>query len=523
MKKIYLVAAILLVLILTGCQTSAVGNGGDRDPKTVKITSGKILGQEEEGVISFKGVPFARFPVGELRFAPPQPERKWNNTLDCTEFRDMPVQAEDAQEDDLTYGEDCLNLNVWTPADYEGKKLPVLVFIHGGAYSQGAAGKALYTGERFASDGVVQVNIEYRLNALGFLTDEALAEEYDVVGNAGVLDQIAGLEWVRDNISAFGGDPERVTICGESAGSMSVSNLIMSPKAKGLFQQAIMESGSLFGQPILAPTSNGDLDQALATTKRLYEKLEVGDINELRECEAQDIADNSSFSMDMTQPSKLSFFPVFDGEVLPADPYAALQSGNNQQVNIMTGFNTDEGTLFIPEGISQAQYETFVKNIFGENADQVLQRYPTDGDKNTPTERARYIVKMGLRLGGDMMAEEMTKQGNAAYCYQFAYQMDVLDAVGLGTMHAMELPFVFDTIADGMALVPEMEAFKEEVHAYWLNFIKNGEPGTSAATKISWPKYSSETKEMLYLGNSIQIKSLPDQADVAFFKALLWE
>lgn len=523
MKKIWLLTIMLLTLILAGCQSGGIGDGGDDDPATVSVTGGKILGAVEEGVVSFKGIPFAKAPVDELRFAPPQPAEAWEETLDCTEFRDMPVQVEDAQEVELTYGEDCLNLNVWTPEDYEGQKMPVLVFIHGGAYSQGAAGKSLYTGERFAQDGVVQVNIEYRLNGLGFLADEALKEEYGVIGNAGVLDQIAGLEWVRDNISAFGGDPERVTICGESAGSMSVSNLIMSSKAKGLFQQAIMESGSLFGQPMLAPTSNGDVDQALATTKRLYEKLKVKDIKGLRGLDAQTVADNSSFSLDMTQPSNLSFFPVFDGEVIPTDPYQALLAGENQQVKIMTGFNTDEGTLFIPEDITQEQYETLVKGMFGDDAAAVLARYPTDGGGNTPTARARYLVKMGLRIGGDIMAEEMTKQGNEAYCYQFAYQINALDAAGLGTMHAMELPFVFDSMADEMALMPEIEAFKEEVHGYWLGFIKDGEPGTGSTSKTSWSKYTSDKKEMIYLGNKVELKTLPDQEDVAFFKALLWE
>lgn len=526
MKKVITTASILCLclMIMAGCSAEDFyknfgyyGSGTE-----IEVIGGKIQGDKEDGVRYFKGVPFAKAPTGELRFAPPQPVENWEGTLDCTEYRDMPVQDEDVHEADLTYSEDCLYLNIWAPEDVNLKNAPVLVFIHGGAYSQGAAGKAMYEGTRFAKDGVIQVNIEYRLNALGFLTDESIEEEYGTLGNAGVLDQIAGLKWVKENIAAFGGNPDNITISGESAGAYSVSNLVLSPLAKGLFNKAIMESGNILGQPMVAPTANGDPQQALETTNRLYQTLGVSGIDQARKISAQAIADASEFNMDMTNPTNLSFWPIFDGKVIPENPYEALKNGEHNRVDILAGYNTDEGTLFIPDDLTKEEYEQYVRVVFGNKADQVLARFPVDAT-HSPSERGQYIAKMGLRFGSDIFADELTKQGQTAYYYHFAYDIPEMDELGLGTMHAMELPFVFDTLPEAIKDAFELTEFTETVHNYWLNFIIFGDPNSGVKTPEIWPEYDAEHKETIVLGNKITTETAENADDVAFFKDLIWE
>jgi para-nitrobenzyl esterase len=293
--------------------------------------------------------------------------------------------------------------------------MPVLVFIHGGAFTQGSAAKPTYDGTRFAKDGVIQVNIAYRLNGLGFLPAEELEEEYGYIGNTGVLDQIAGLEWVKENIGYFGGDPDNITVSGESAGSFSVSNLILSPLAEGLFDKAIMESGNLLGQPLAAPLSNGKTSQALENAERLMESLGAETFVDMLDADADDIASESNFEMNIIHPSDQAFFPVFDGVIIPENPYSALQNGDYNGVDILAGYNTDEGTLFVDEGISEQDYISLVENIFGGNAPAVLERYPVD-EEHTATDRARFMMKMGLRMGSDVLRTSSAPTATTRTC-----------------------------------------------------------------------------------------------------------
>lgn len=492
----------------------------NQDPLTISVTGGTIHGTNENGVHVFKGVPFATPPVGELRFAPPQPLIPWEGILDCSTFKNMPVQTQHI--DGLTYGEDCLYLNIWTPSDTKNKKLPVFVFIHGGAFATGGANMDLYDGTRFAKEGVIQVNLSYRLNALGFLASTEMEEKYGYLGNSGILDQIAGLKWIHDNIEQFGGDPQNVTICGESAGAFSVSNLIMSPLAEGLFQKAIMESGNLLGQPIVAPLASGDAEQAIATTKKFMESVGAETIHELQKVDAETLSAASAFSTDVTSPSVTNFWPVFDGKVLPKDPYKALLSGNYNKVDIIAGFNTDEGSIFIPQGIDEETYKNYVSVIFGNQADKVLERFPVNAE-NTPTDRARYVILNGLRFGSDVFADEMIQHGQKAYLYQFDYHVPALVESGLGVMHGLELYFVFDTFPLTNVLPDNMVTSIDDVHCRWLNFIKTGNPNEGEELEVTWPEYTRDQKEIIVLGNEITTSVSPNQEDIEFFKNILWD
>ncbi|MEG0323052.1 MAG: carboxylesterase family protein, partial [Raoultibacter sp.] len=280
-------------------------NATQPDPLVVTTDKGVVRGALEDGVRVFRGIPFAEPPLGELRFAAPREALAWEGECACLECKEPPLQLDDGT---VIGSEDCLYLNLWAPQDASAKNLPVFVFIHGGGYSQGSPSKDMHKGTRFAQDGVVQVNITYRLNGLGFFGSSELEKETGLFGNAGMLDQIAGLEWVQRNIAQFGGDPDNITIGGESAGAFSVSTLIASPRAQGLFKRAILESGNLLGQPIVAPAVPGDVEKAESMTASLMATLKAKNLSDMRALEARDIVAQSSFSMDVIHPSERYFW-----------------------------------------------------------------------------------------------------------------------------------------------------------------------------------------------------------------------
>lgn len=537
MKKRYALPILLLcllVLSLPGCGLKEEQQTLTSGPATVVAQTqyGKIRGihNEKEGIFVFKGVPFAASPTGNLRFEPPQKPKPWKTELDCTEFAPTALQVPSRKT--LTYGEDCLSLNLWAPEDClnKGNNYPVLIFIHGGAYAQGSPCYPKYDGTAFAQDGVIQVNIAYRLNALGFLNDASMGESG---GNLGTLDQIAALQWVHDNIASFGGDPEKVTICGESAGAFSVSAMMFSPKARGLFQRAILQSGNVLSQPVIVPGSSGSDIQSRETTKAFLQSLGCDSLQALKSADGQSIADASGFSMDLTSPLPYSFFPAFNGSVLPENPYHALCSANLNSVDIITGCNTDEGSIFIPQGQSEKDYRAFTSMIFGSSAPEVLSRFPVDA-RHTATQRMRQIVQYGYVMGSSTFADELSKQGNTVYQYNFDYHLPETDARGLGVTHASELGFIFKTNAPDTKLYDDAGRVESEIHARWLGFIKTGDPNSeltaagdaqsseNAVTGVKWPEYNIRTKKILRINHDSQAIDAPEQEEIAFFRELVW-
>lgn len=525
MKKKWLwFGATATLLLLSACgkteDAPATKEDHQKDALVVDTKFGPVKGQEKEDVISFKGIPFAAPPVNELRFLPPEDPEKWTETLACTEFRPSAVQVV-KKDEGLTYDEDCLYLNLWKPAEPKKEKLPVLVFIHGGAYTQGSPAKSMYDGTRFAKDGVIQINIPYRLSVLGNLSFPEVTEKYGNVGNLGTLDHIKALEWVKKNVAAFGGDPENITISGESAGAFSVSNLVMSPLAKGLFQRAIMESGGIMGQPMVVPKSTGDKQQALETAEAFRKHLGIETLAEAQQLDPQVLAKESQFSIDITNVTDYNLWPTFDGKVLPENPYQALQDGNYNSVDLLAGYNTDEGTMFTPEGVSEEDYQKMIRWTFGDQAEEVLTRYPVD-DAHSATQRARDVFYYAMRIGSESFANEMAQQGKNVYYYNFDLDMPKLDEQGLGTAHAMELFFVFDTVPKEVELTQEKAQFKEELHNRWLNFIVSGDPNQGEKIDVQWPKYTFEEQEILVLNEKSEVRQRPNQEDVDFFLHKFW-
>lgn len=524
----------LVMIVGTGCSKQSKDSdasnqevnkqeASNQDITVVTTEYGKVQGGVSDDVVAFKGIPFAKPPVGELRFAPPEKPEVWDEVLECKELKSIPSQT---RGQGVTGDEDCLYLNVWTPQTALEKKseekLPVLVFIHGGAFAVGAAADPMYDGTAFAEDDVICVTIEYRLNMPGFLTSELLEEEYGYLGNLGLLDQIESLKWVKDNIENFGGDSNNITISGESAGAMSVSALTISPLAEGLFQKAIMESGSVFTQSIVDPKCGGDKERSIARSNDLMESLGAADIESLRKLNINMMVEKSAFSMDMTNQNPLCLMPVYDGKVIPEDPYASIEKGDFSDVAVLTGYNTDEGTTFIPEGISEQTYAAFVQDIFGEQAEAVLTRFPVD-DAHSATDRARALVKMSFQMGCQIYGDTLTKLGKDVYVYNYDYHIPEYDAAGMGAKHGLELPFVFDTFTEDTELPEDGDEMIEQIHDYWVSFVKTGNPNSKENESAEWPKYNTSEKNILRLNSEFETIPLEDQEEIQFYIDLLFK
>lgn len=481
---------------------------------SAETTLGKIEGFYEDGVAKFYGVPFARPPVGKLRFVPPQDALPWDGILDCTEKRAAALQIAGASGDH-EYSEDCLYLNIWTPHDaQEQKNLPVLVLVHGGAFMQGSPNMSTFDGTSFAAEGVIQVNLAYRLNALGFAAFEEIEEQYGYLGNAGLLDLVKGLNWVHDNIESFGGDPDNVTIWGESAGSMLISDLMLSKETEGLFSKAIMQSGTTQVQHVLAPGGSGDRDKAIESTRRLMKVVGARTMEDIQRIDPMELVENAVFSFNMTKQNPQYCFPIFDGKLIPLDPVRAVNEGRLHSVDLLTGCNVDEGTIFIPPNSTKEDYENYMDRAFGDDRAIIEKRYPID-DEHSRIDRMRYLVKLHLDSGSQPFADAMLAKGRSAYLYEITYATQKLREKGIGTFHGMELPFVFDTLPADMQDENSIYV-KDQIHKRWLGFIKYGDPNKGNDFTVKWPKYRIDDRKMIVLDTEQYIDTWPFTEDLRF-------
>jgi len=463
---------------------------------TVKTASGSVRGFERDGVHAFLGIPYAAPPFGDRRFRPPAPHEPWDGVFQATQYGatvpkgPYPPPYDRLLPEPAIPGEDCLNLNVWTPDPSAGASLPVLVWIHGGAFVNGSGAVPQYAGDAFARDGVVCVTINYRLGVDGFLYLG------DGVANCGLQDQLAALEWVQTNIAAFGGDPAKVTIAGESAGGMSVLTLLSMPRARGLFRGAVSQSGS--GRVVMDRDTGERIGRELARrlgVEATREALATVPIERLIEVQSgigmefQLGADPEVFGPNAR--NHLPFEPTVDGDVLPAVPVDGLAAGGGSDVTLLAGWNAEEHRLFmVPTGVAPMVDEAmlaFMVGGFGLDPEAALAVYREQLPGATPGELLISVSTDALfRVATIRAAEARFGAARPTFLYEFAWRTPVED---LGACHALEIPFVFDTLStegEALAGLEGPQSLADEMHAAWVRFVATGEPG--------WLPYTPERR-----------------------------
>jgi len=462
----------------------------------VKTRSGTVEGKDDGKIHAFLGIPYAAPPVGDQRWRQPVPAAKWSGVRKATDFGAHCMQGK--VFDDMVFhdpggSEDCLTLNVWVPARRSTDKLPVMVWIYGGGFVAGTTSEKRQDGSHLAQQGVVVVSMNYRLGVFGFLVHPELAQEsgHNSAGNYGLLDQLAALEWVHENIAAFGGDPGNVTIFGESAGSFSVSAQMASPLAKGLFQKAIGESGAAFSRSGLdfEPLSvREEKDQKLVTGK-----LGVSKLADLRALPAQKLLDTFS----PPQSEGFDFGPDIDGYFLPEPAPAIFAAGKQNDVPLLAGWNRDEGSFDIvsaPQKPTAESLKAGAEKEFGDKAAEALKLYPTD----TP----EHVLRSALDFAGDQFIafctwewiEAQSKTGKQPI-YRYRFDMAPTpsnpNAPRLGAYHSAEIEYVFGQLDSKTDVTWRLEdrQLSEEMQKYWANFARSGNPNGPGLPH--WPAYTS--------------------------------
>jgi para-nitrobenzyl esterase len=484
----------------------------------VQTATGAISGVREGSINVYKGIPFAAPPVGELRWLPPSPVERWAGTREAKTFAPACMQEGVSMpgEASPTVSEDCLYLNIWAPITSSRKHLPVIVWIYGGGYRNGSASMPLYWGDRLAHKGVIVATIAYRVGPLGFLALPELTHEspHRSSGNYGLMDQIAALEWIQRNIAAFGGDPHRVTIAGQSSGAMSVSVLMASPRAKGLFQGAIGESGGLFEPLQLAPK------YLLANAERDGEKyaasLGVTSLQELRRLPATALLGGAN-SGGVTHP-------VIEPYVLPVSPYEAFASGQQNDVPLLIGSNAEEArSLTNVADVKASTFNAGVESSFGPLPASIMAAYPHATD--TEARQARLDLERDLRFGWDMWAwARLQAATGASHVYYYSFQQKPPFPVGSayagwGASHFAELWYVFDHLNQAPWRWSRADRkLAEEISGYWANFATSGNP--NGAGLPWWPAFANTDSRVLYLGDPIEARGVANLGSLTVLDAV---
>lgn len=470
----------------------------------VKTTAGLVQGTTaDDGRIRiYKGIPFAAPPVGELRWQAPRPATPWQGVRDATAFGSRCVQGQIFADIVFTdKSEDCLNLNIWTPAKTADDRLPVMVWIHGGGFQAGSGAEPRHDGMAFARKGVVLVSVNYRLGVFGFFSHPELTREsgHNASGNYGMLDQVAALKWVHDNIGAFGGDPGNVTIFGESAGSMAVNALMASPLARGLFHKAIGESGAFFprgpGGLSLTP-----LAQSEERGVKFAAALGAESLAALRAKPADEILQLAL----KTQPW---FSPNQDGYFLPESVAAIFAAGKQAQVPLLAGWNADESRAGVVLGKQKPTAQSFADDTrkrFGDQADAVLKAYAASTDAEALESAAALASDLFIGYATWKWVETHQKTGGAPV-YRFSFDRKIpvpadhkvngfpATARDVGARHAGEIEYVFGALKLSLPNVPWEESdrkLSDTMTTYWSNFARTGDPNGDGLPK--WSRYDDK-------------------------------
>ncbi len=483
----------------------AITSAPAQQPAPVLTGYGLVQGVVEKDLTVYRGIPFAAPPVGNLRWRAPQPAATWEGVRPADKFAADPYQGDGKGN----LSEDCLYLNIWTPAKTPDERVPVLVWIYGGGFSAGSTSTPVHNGEHLARKGVVLVSINYRVGPLGFLAHPELSAEssHHASGNYGLLDLIAGLQWVKKNIAAFGGDPNRVTIFGESAGAIAVSMLCASPEAKGLFHGAISQSGGSFGPP--RPTTYPGENM-----KRLPDAEEAG-VAYAKKASAASIADLRQLA-----PEKLpagwgsgAAWPIIDGWVIPGDQHKLYSAGKYNETPIMVGYNSDEGLSFSREKTPE-EYIANTRKRYGPFADKLLAVYPA-GANSVPKSARDLMRDAAFGWHTWSWARLQARTGKSKV---FSYYFDQHRAhpegspeADHGMAHGVDVPYVFQTLdPQNKDLTKGDWDISETVSTYWTNFAKHGDPNGPGVP--TWPEFTEAKRQVMYFHDAAHPGQVPSAA-----------
>lgn len=491
-----LIVAIICVAATMGVvQATAQSQMPALTAPVIKTRAGEVRGKIKAGVREFLGIPYAAPPVGDLRWQPPAPHASWPGELDATRTRSWCPQLASFPGSRVAGSEDCLYLNIYAP-DPSGAGLPVMVWIHGGTFIVGSG--APYDGSNLARKGnLIVVTINYRLGALGFLAHRGLdaADSRHVSGNYGLMDQQAALRWVKENIAAFGGNPGKVTIAGQSAGAISAGLQMVSPGAAGLFQRAILESGPFPRVQTLA--------EAEVRGDELARKLVCDKVADTAACMRTKTIDQivSAIPADPLTSGNLVWSPIVDGQVLPSQPAEAIAAGHVNKVSVINGSNRDEGTLMraAAKPITAERFEQGVHSLFSKDAARVLAAYPLE-NYSSPT------LAAAAAFGDATFSCRILKMGAMLSALEPVYQYEFNDTHApltffrnppfpLGAFHSSEIQYVFGDIATNNAASPAQKELSDLMMGYWIGFITSGDPGGSQR----WTRYRADDPRVLSL------------------------
>jgi para-nitrobenzyl esterase len=537
MKRLVMLVAVGAAMVAVGTPMSAA------IPDEVRIDTGFVKGAAAStpSVRMFKGIPYAAPPVGENRWRAPQPPARWDSVRNGEGFgnrcisgggggggrggaqpargggapaaQGAPAQAargatpQGAAPQPPT-SEDCLYVNVWTSANSAGDKRPVMVWIYGGAFTGGAGSEQRYDGERLAAKGPVVVTFNYRLGVFGFLAHPELAKESgrNASGNYGMMDSIAALQWVKRNIASFGGDPNNVTIFGESAGAIMVSALVGSPHGKGLFKRAITQSGAWMGLTMGRMATKGEREQIGA---KAVQDMGVTTLAELRAKTTEEIGAG------LRAPAGL----VVDGYLIPEDLSITFASGRQNEVDLIAGSNADEGTFFPGGPAASAEgFKGRSQQRFGDLSEAFLKLYPAGSDAEAGTS---YLTSYSEETSWNMRqsAVAQVKRGKKGYAYFFTRVPRIADGSPSprGSTHTAEIQYAFNN-PTGLQWNETDEKLADMMSSYWVNFAKTGDPNGSGLPK--WPEYKDMTSgRAMVLGDAVQVEGTAPAAKLSFFSS----
>ena len=481
----------------------------------VKTEGGLVEGSVQDGIATYKGVPFAAPPVGDLRWHAPMPAASWSGMKKTDHL--APACPQDQSMNAfigfpvLPLSEDCLYLNIWSPAKAPGDRLPVMVWIYGGGFTGGATAYPVYDGANLARKGVIVVSIAYRVGPFGFLAHPDLDRESPAhaSGTYGLMDQIAGLKWVKANIAAFGGDPGNVTIFGESAGGIAVSMLAASPKAKDLFQRAISESGGSFAPTKQTGKEGGMNVPSLALAEKqgveFVAKLGAKSIAEARKVSADAIVKAAG-------PALATFWPALDGDVLVDDQYRMYQAGQYNDVPVLIGTNADEGSVFF-RSATVASFTDGIRAGYGDHANDVLAAYPSATDQQALQSQRNVFRDTAFAWHTWSWARLQAQTGKGkVFVYFFTHHPphpDLPMFKDMGASHGAEIAYVFGN-QSGMG-PPWSDADKklsEAIQTYWTNFARTGDP--NGASVPAWPGFSESSQKVMQIDSTLAPIPVPN-------------